>query len=83
MRRDVFVLDEEPCATGGKREREKKGDSPIQTGEMGDLGVSLARFLIWSSDLPMRASCSLANFAFRRRCSRVWACKAGGQYAAC
>ncbi|KAL7797467.1 hypothetical protein V8C37DRAFT_369559 [Trichoderma ceciliae] len=41
--------------------------------EMGNLGASLVRFLTWSSDLPMRASWSLANLALRRRCSRVWA----------
>lgn len=41
---------------------------------MGDLGVSLTRFLICSSDLPMRASLSLANFAFARLCWGVCAC---------
>lgn len=50
-------------------------NSPIQIGEIGDLCVSLTRFLICSSALPMRDSCSLANFAFRRRCSSVWACE--------
>jgi hypothetical protein len=44
-----------------------------QKGEMGDLETSLVRFLSCSSDLPMRASCSFANLALRRRCSGVWA----------
>ena len=51
-----------------------RGSSLIQTGEIGLLGASFARFLIWSSDLPLRASCSLTNLALRRRCSSVWAC---------
>lgn len=42
-----------------------------QIGEMGDLGASLARFLIWSSDLPMRASFSFANLAFALLCCGV------------
>jgi hypothetical protein len=48
---------------------------PSQKGEMGDLETSLVRFLSCSSDLPMRASCSFANLALRRRCSGVWACR--------
>jgi len=43
-------------------------------GEMGGLGASLTRFLIWSSDFPRRASCSLANLRFARRCCGVCAC---------
>lgn len=42
---------------------------------MGDLGVSFVRFLSWSVDLPMRASCSFANFAFARRWVGVWTCR--------
>jgi hypothetical protein len=42
---------------------------------MGDLGVSLARFLSWSSDLPRRASCSFWNLRFARRCWGVCACR--------
>jgi len=45
-----------------------------QTGEMGDFATSFVRFLSWSSDLPMRASLSLANLRFARRCCGVWAC---------
>lgn len=41
---------------------------------MGDLGVSLVRFLISSLDLPRRASCSLTNLRFARRCWGVCAC---------
>lgn len=51
-------------------------DVPSQKMEMGDLGVSLTRFFTCSSDLPMRDSLSLANFALRRRCSGVCACEA-------
>lgn len=45
---------------------------PTQTGEIGDLATSLVRFLSSSGALPMRASCSLANWALRRRCWGVW-----------
>lgn len=41
-------------------------------GEMDDLGVSFVRFLIWSADLPMRASWPFANLAFARRWVGVW-----------
>lgn len=47
---------------------------PSHKGEMGDLGVSLWRFLISSLDLPRRASCSLTNLRFARRCWGVCAC---------
>jgi hypothetical protein len=47
---------------------------------MGDLGWSLARFLIWSSDLPMRASTSLANLRFALLCCGVWACMVGKKH---
>ena len=46
---------------------------PSQNVEMGDFCASLTRFLIWSSDLPMRNSFSFANLALRLRCSGVWA----------
>lgn len=42
---------------------------PSHMGEMGDLALaSLTIFLISSSDLPMRCSCSFMNLAFARRC---------------
>lgn len=45
---------------------------------MGALAVSfLAIFLISSVDLPIFASCSLANLRFARRCWGVCACCAG------
>lgn len=50
---------------------------PSHSGEMGDFGRSLVRFLTWSSDLPMRASCSLANLMFARLCCGVCACRRG------
>lgn len=45
MRRDVFVLDEEPCATGGKQEREKKGRLTDPDGRDGRLGRLLGALL--------------------------------------
>ena len=44
---------------------------PIQMGEMGALGVSLVFCLMFSTDLPMRASLPFANLAFARRCCGV------------
>jgi hypothetical protein len=54
---------------------EEKCNVLSQKGEMGDLVTSLLVrfFLSWSSDLPMRDSLPLANFALRRRCSGVCA----------
>jgi hypothetical protein len=45
---------------------------------MGEMGALETVFWCWcflmaSSDLPRRASCSLANLALRRFCSGVWA----------
>lgn len=48
---------------------------PSQMGEMGAFAVSfLVIFLISSVDLPILASCSLANLRFARRCWGVCAC---------
>ena len=44
---------------------------PIQMGETGDLTTSLVRFLMSSSDFPLRASCSLEKRAFALRCVGV------------
>lgn len=60
-----------------RRVRIRHKNVPSQTGEIGDLGASFARFLIWSSDFPRRASCSLTNFAFARLCWGVWAWSRG------
>lgn len=49
-----------------------------QIGEMGDLVATLTRFLSWSSDLPRRASWSLANLRLARRCCGVCACNFPG-----
>lgn len=55
---------------------------PSQIGEMGALAVSfLVIFLISSVDLPIFASCSLANLRFARRCWGVCACCAGSAWA--
>lgn len=50
---------------------------------MGEIGALETVFWCWcflmaSSDLPRRASCSLANLALRRLCSGVWAWVLGG-----
>lgn len=71
----VFVVH----AIVSKTRRESRGGSPgesipSQTGEMGDLGVSLFLFLSSSLDLPRRASWSRANLRFARRCWGVCAC---------
>lgn len=46
---------------------------PSQNMEIGDLGAFSTRFLIWSSDLPRRASWSFWNLRFARLCWGVCA----------
>jgi hypothetical protein len=58
----------------GRGQDGTRGRVLSQMGEMGDLGASLARFLIWSSDLPMRDSLSLANLRLALLCCGVCAC---------
>lgn len=58
-----------------RKNKQKEGVAILsQMGEMGDLETTLTRFLIWSSDLPRRASWSLTNLRFARRCCGVCAC---------
>jgi len=45
-----------------------------QMGETGVFTTFSAFFLSWSSDFPRRASWSLTNLRFARRCCGVWAC---------
>jgi hypothetical protein len=71
-REDTYFLSRSAPSPGGKKRRGSV--IPSHTGEMGDLGASFARFLSWSSDLPMRASFSFANLALARRCCGVCAC---------
>ena len=54
-----------------------------QMGEMGDFCAFSTFFLIWSSDLPRRASWSLTNLRFARRCCGVCACLVAEGWVSC
>lgn len=84
MRVDLFVQESNQSAlcsliARGRKISGEMGERarriPSQMGEMGAFAVSfLVIFLISSVDLPILASCSLANLRFARRCWGVCAC---------